>query len=217
MKRLTFYLLATLAVHSFAQTAQEYFASGIRKYSTKEHKAAIEDYDKAIALEPNNGDFYYWRGLAKAYSGSNGSALRDYKKAIKKKSKYSDTAYYIMAHYEIYMLEHGYRGTGVLGHRHAIKNFNAAIKLNPKYATAYYEAGMAKASIQVEDYKGAIEYFTKVIELSPELAPNAYYRRGDCKNATKGMQLKGIDPGGACSDWKKAESLGCKFVKRPCN
>jgi len=47
----------------------------------------------------------------------------------------------------------------------AIKEFDKAIKLNPKLADAYYNRGLAKAYLG--DYQGAIEDYSKAIKINP--------------------------------------------------
>jgi len=59
--------------------------------------------------------------------------------------------------------------------KEAIKDFNKAIELNPKFAEAYLTRGMTKARLQ--DYTGAIKDYNKALELNPKCA-KAYYNRG---------------------------------------
>ena len=60
-------------------------------------------------------------------------------------------------------------------HKGAIKDYDKALELNPDYANAYYNRGVAKGKLG--DYKGAIEDFDKAIALNPNYA-DAYYNRG---------------------------------------
>ena len=59
-----------------------------------------------------------------------------------------------------------------------MQTLTKAIELNPNYAKAYYNRGIAKFDLQ--DYKGAIADYTKAIELNPNYA-KAYYNRGIAK------------------------------------
>ena len=65
---------------------------------------------------------------------------------------------------------------------------------------------------ELKDHYGAISDYTKVIKLEPN-GVLAYYNRGLAKGNIDDMK-------GACSDWRKASSLGdedaAKFVKEDC-
>ena len=60
---------------AFGQTADEYFNRGFDKSNLEDYRGAIDDFSKAIELNPNDGGAYYNRGLAK-------EALEDYRGAI---------------------------------------------------------------------------------------------------------------------------------------
>jgi len=60
----------------------------------------------------------------------------------------------------------------------AIKDFNKAIEINPKYANAYYDRGLAKAKLG--DYRGALKDYNKTIEINPK-HKMAYAFRGVAK------------------------------------
>jgi len=83
----------------------------------------------------------------------------------------------------------------------AIKEFDKAIKLNPKLAEAY------------SNNRGAIEDYNKAIEINPKLA-EAYYNRGLAK-----LFLSKKDSG--CLDLSKAGELGYseayEAIKEFCN
>jgi len=53
---------------AYAQTAEDHFYSGNTKYELKDYKGAIQDYTKAIELNPNHANAYYNRGVAKVSS-----------------------------------------------------------------------------------------------------------------------------------------------------
>ena len=102
-------------------------------YSHKgEYDRAIEDFGKAIALNPKYAKAYINRGNAYYHKGEYDRATKDYDKAIALDPKYA------LAYYN--------RGTAY-SHKgeydRAIKNYDKAIALNPKYAKAYYSRGVA--------------------------------------------------------------------------
>jgi tetratricopeptide (TPR) repeat protein len=79
-----------------------------------------------------------------------------------------------------------------------IQDYNKAIELNPDFADAYNNRGIAKYDLG--DYRGAIQDYNKAIELNPDFA-DAYYNRGIAKYDLG-------DKNGSCLDWSKAGELG---------
>jgi len=77
-----------------------------------------------------------------------------------------------------------------------------------KTAEDYLKAGNTK--YELKDYKGAIKYYNKAIELNPDLA-EAYYNRGIAK-----IRLGQKDDG--CFDFSEASELGLSgAIKENCN
>ncbi|MGC6531325.1 MAG: tetratricopeptide repeat protein [Candidatus Puniceispirillaceae bacterium] len=72
-----------LIAPAFAQDkkAIDYFHDGVAHYSSGDYHAAIDDYDKAIALDPDDAASYNNRGIAKRELGQHQSAEADFKKA----------------------------------------------------------------------------------------------------------------------------------------
>ena len=54
-----------------------------------------------------------------------------------------------------------------MNYKGAIADYDKAIKLDPKYISAYYNRGLAKYDLK--DYEGASSDFDKANELNPEL------------------------------------------------
>ena len=84
-------------------------------------------------------------------------------------------------------------------HQQAIKDFNQAIRLDPKFAEAYNNRGIAYGKGKGQ-YGQAIADYTKAIELNPKYA-DAFYNRG-----IGYINLGKKDR--ACDDWRKACELG---------
>jgi len=84
-KLLIFISILFLTLSGFAQankTAQDYIDSGFTKYKAKRYREAIQDYNKAINIEPNNSLIYYYRGYAKEFSNKYDDAIADFNKAL---------------------------------------------------------------------------------------------------------------------------------------
>ncbi|MEK7841811.1 MAG: tetratricopeptide repeat protein, partial [Deltaproteobacteria bacterium] len=84
----------------------------------------------------------------------------------------------------------------------AIEDSTSAIVINPKYADAYYNRGLAYYN--KGQYDRAIEDYNKASELDPNAA-DAIYNRG------LAYQQKG-NMGRATSDYQKACDLGFKLA-----
>jgi len=80
-----------------------------------------------------------------------------------------------------------------------ISELTKAIAINSSNATYYFYRGNCKYF--ATDVYGAISDITKSIEIGGQFLPKAYVQRGIVK-----MTIG--DEKGACSDWRKASSLG---------
>jgi len=77
----TLLLLITLTEVS-AQTAQEFIDSGRIRSGLGNFNGAIDDYNKAIALSPDNSSYYISRGTVKYKMGDYSGSSKDYQNAI---------------------------------------------------------------------------------------------------------------------------------------
>ena len=143
--------ITTLA---YAKTAEDYFNSGLDKYDKQDYKGAIEDYNKAIELNPNYALAYSIRGAAKGELKDYRGAMQDYNKAIEFNPN-DASAYYNRGNAKSYLID--YRG--------AIQDYNKAIEFNPNHADAYHNRGLAKSYLK--DNRGtSLDLFrTKILEL----------------------------------------------------
>jgi S1-C subfamily serine protease len=91
----------------------------------------------------------------------------------------------------------------LLGKRASIQYFSQAIKLNPRYALAYFMR--AYLYIQVKEYDQALANYDQVIALNPRFA-NAFNNRGLIKDILR-------QPQDALRDFNQAISLNPKYAK----
>ncbi|MCK5709761.1 MAG: tetratricopeptide repeat protein, partial [Deltaproteobacteria bacterium] len=65
-----------------AQTAQDYVAKGRAKFERGDYQGSIQDFNKAIELNPNDATFYAGRGFPKGILKDYPGAIQDFNKAI---------------------------------------------------------------------------------------------------------------------------------------
>jgi tetratricopeptide (TPR) repeat protein len=125
----------TIITQSTFQTAEVYFAAGVKKYNKKDYQGALADFNRTIELAPNVSQPYNNRGLLRAevikdYRG----ALADYNRAIQIDPNFANA----------------YNNRGILqstrfqDNQKALNDFNRAIQLNIDYANAYGNRGQLK-------------------------------------------------------------------------
>jgi tetratricopeptide (TPR) repeat protein len=144
--------------------AVDYFQSGYELHNQGKFKEAIEDYTKAIKLDPKYVDAYFNRGLAWFKIGSFDNAITDYTESIRLDSGAPDA----------------YCNRGFAWHEKgeydkAIDDYTEAIRLDDHYKSAYLNRGLAKS--QKKEYQEAIQDYNKTIALDENYAV-AYYNRG---------------------------------------
>ncbi|MBD0832436.1 tetratricopeptide repeat protein [Aestuariibaculum sediminum] len=130
----------------------------------------IKLYSEAIALEPDNLDAYFLRGLAKNDLGDFHGAIIDYSKIILSKP---DPDTYFNRGNSRYALN-DYFG--------AEQDYEKAFEMDSNFIDALYSLGCAQ--YELEKYEEAIKTFSKVIRAIP-LDTEAYYRRADSFKALK--------------------------------
>ena len=137
-----------------------YFNRGLERGKAKDYKGEIEDYNKALELNPstiNTWSLYMNRGVAKHNINDLLGAMDDYKLAVALLPNKAN-AYFNLGCIN-YVLKN---------YQDSIISFTKAIDLNGKDWIAYKKRGNAKVDIM--DYKGATEDYNKAIELKPDKA-----------------------------------------------
>ena len=169
-------------------------------YSEKgEQDRAIQEYDKAISIKPNEAKYYSNRGVAYNEKGGQDRAIQDFDKAISinpdKADYYSNrgNAYSGKGEYDRAIQDHdkaisinpnkadyyssrgvAYRKKGL--HDRAIQDFDKAISINPDDADYYSNRG--NALDDKGEYDRAIQNYDKAISIAPDSA-DYYSNRGN--------------------------------------
>jgi tetratricopeptide (TPR) repeat protein len=155
-------------------STKDFIKQGNTYYRQKDYDNAVQNYNKAIELNPLDAGAYSSRGNAYYMKDDYEQAFADYNKALA-----FDPA-----------LPHVYINRGNIyyeeGERdQAIMDYNRAIQVNPQYAPAYYRRGRFYASAYHDykknrdgsEYDRAMRDFSKAIRLNPQYA-EAYNERG---------------------------------------
>ena len=74
-------LILLIPVLVLVQTAENYLDKGVDKYNKGDYSGAIQDFNKAIELDPNYAEAYAGRGVAKINLGQKDSGCLDLSKA----------------------------------------------------------------------------------------------------------------------------------------
>jgi len=97
-----------------------------------EYQRALQDYDRAIELDPNYAKAYHNRGIAYDELGEYQRALQDYGCAIELDPNYAK-AYH----------NRGDAYSELGEYQRALQDYDRAIELDPNYAISYYNRGDA--------------------------------------------------------------------------
>jgi len=168
-----------------------YFVRALIRDYREEYDKAIKDYTKAIELNLDFADAYYYRGLAWQIINKKDKAFADFDKAIE---NYKKAIIINPENAELY-LWCGNASYNKQEHSNAIKYYDKAIKNNRNYTLAFYNK--AQVRVAQKNYKDAIKNFNKVLDLEPRYA-EAYVSRGNVK------RVFNEDYDGAIEDYTKA-------------
>jgi tetratricopeptide (TPR) repeat protein len=193
-------------------------------FIVKQYQKAIETINKALRINENIANAYYLKGSIYRESGDTGKAISSLETAVEQDNNFAD-AYYdlgvIFASRKNPLAFDYYKNTLRINPNYmdayyakakllqdlekydeAIAEYVSLLNKDKTYNQANYNLGAIYLDIK-KDYKKAIDYFTKAIELNNQW-PNAYFARGYCY-----AQLG--DKENAISDYKKCLSIDEDF------
>lgn len=231
MKRLVSFIISLIIISfaaiSFGDSAIDCLKNGIENGQKGNYRNALDNFSKAIQLNPNFAEAYNERGLAECALSKNSdnmdlalaNALSDYNSAIKLKPDFA-AAYYNRGNL---MQAQG-------DWNNAKTDFTIVVELKPKadyvllaqaflhlgllaeregnktgarlnYAQAYFNSGLAKQ--KMKDWDGALADYTKTIDLDP-----GFFNYYNCRGSVR--EEKG-DWNGAIADFNRAIELKPDF------
>ena len=143
--------------------AKAYGVLGNINWISGDTNDALNDFDQALSLDPNDATLWYNRGLY-YFQRDSGKCVIDMTQAIRLARNYEDP-YYI-------------RGNVYLDQQHfdeAIQDYSEAIRIDPDRGNLYHQRGYAYQKSGKLDQ--AIADFTSAIRLKPQ-SDKEYFARG---------------------------------------
>lgn len=154
---------------AFAQDSQyQPLISGMEHYKEGRYKEALADFQKAIAIFPDDADIPFYIGLTYLQLNEPEKAIEHFKKTLKKDPEYTD------AHFQL----------GVIlvqkkKYKNAISHLEQVYKKEPKREDLGYFLGFAY--YQTGDYKRALHYLEKTKTKDKTIASLILYYTGLAK------------------------------------
>jgi tetratricopeptide (TPR) repeat protein/S1-C subfamily serine protease len=171
--------------------AYAYYNRGILKSKLEQKQAAITDFDRAIALNPNYAQAYMLRGIEKFELEQKQAAITDFDWAIIINPNYA-LAYYNRGNVRYY-----------LGQKQAaITDYDRAIAINPNDSEAYTNRGNVKSDLGQN--QAAITDYDRAIAINPNDS-EAYYNRGNVKSKLEQKQA-------AITDYDRAIAINPNYA-----
>jgi tetratricopeptide (TPR) repeat protein len=159
------YVYLARSTTELKESAVNYFNIAYSFGEKGDHIKAIENYDKAIEVNPNYEEAWYNKGNELSKLERHAEAIECYDKAIELNPN-DDDAWYNKGN-EFGKLER---------HGEAIACYDKAIELNHNYEKAWYNKGNELG--ELERHEEAIEYYDKAIELNPNYVL-AWFNKGN--------------------------------------
>jgi tetratricopeptide (TPR) repeat protein len=164
-----FLLTGTLAAQA-QQTAEGFLKNAIDKQNSGDNEGAAADCTKALLYDANNANIFNVRALSRFNLGLFELAIDDYTRTIRANPTNALAYNYRGAcWYALSKVDKDYKQAKEVSD--AIKDFTDAIRLSPKYASAFANRGVAKTKIG--RFNEAFEDLTAAINLDPTNA--TYY------------------------------------------
>ncbi len=146
--------------------ALSFFREGNYSLKLQQYNNAIENYTRAIDIEPKFVLAYYNRGVTSNLLGNNNDAITDYTRVIE-----------IDPSYALAYMNRGNIYDSLHQHGEAVANYSCAIKHDPTSAAAYYNRAISYT--KQYNYYNSLKDFNSATELDPMNA-NIYISRGVC-------------------------------------
>lgn len=177
---------ARLVTKTLAAGSAEYYFRQAGDCSDSDSKCRLDNYTKAIQINPKYLTAYSNRGLLYKGLGLKPLALADYNKAIE-----------LAPNFALVYINRGALYIAEKDFTLAVSDFNQALAINPRFATAYYNRGFARFNLG--NIRQALADYNQAIEINPKYI-DAYIER-------RQVYLKLGENEKAQADFQTAETL----------
>ncbi|VAW93821.1 hypothetical protein MNBD_GAMMA21-140 [hydrothermal vent metagenome] len=144
----------TQKITASPEQAKGYIKRGGLYFLIHDFDRAVEDFSKAISLDKNHDDAYYWRGMALGRQGFVRDGIADLTVYITRNPD-SSLAY----------TKRGVRYIWLGDNENAFKDLSKAIELDPNNAEAHDDFGVVLA--QQGNYSEAVKHFHATVSIDP--------------------------------------------------
>ena len=168
-------------------SAYDFVLRGKLNYEAGELDAAIEDFQRALDMEPIKESYHYYKYVAYFDNKQFSKAINQIDQAIELNPNFY--GYYYFKGNAYYQLEE---------YQKAVSEYSIALELDIHNADLYYHRGLAEHAL--ENIPEAIRDYDTAIAYNPRDG-TYFFQRGYAK-------LANGDKLGACDDWYVAGSLG---------
>lgn len=160
-----FFILTCLLLNGC--TEEDYFVlRGVRDFEHGDYDSAINNYNKALKINPRNEKTYFNRGIAWFQKGNLDDAINDFTKSLEINRNFSEA-------YSTRGLVRQKQGNNDL----AISDYTMALQLNPENSLkAWIFFNRAYAEFKRGNYESAINDYTKCIEIDHKKHEPYFYR-----------------------------------------
>ncbi len=163
-----------------AAGAAEYFIKrGLALSAAGDHSAAVEQYERALAIDPDLADAYYYLGRTWNRMGRQEQALTALESAAALEPPSSPRRYLLRA--EVYVAREEWDA--------ALAAFGQAASLSPWDPVPYYQMGWILDQ-KLADRESAVAYFQQALQINADYAPprlalgQLYQAQGACDQAS---------------------------------
>lgn len=137
---------------------------GLKARASGNLQQALQDYNRALRVQPNSAQTYYKRGNLRFELGDNQGAIADYSEALRLDRNYADV-----------YINRGSARAELGDEQNAVSDYTKAIEVDGDSVAAYSNRCLSRSNLG--DHPGAIEDCTKAINLQPTYT-FAYQNRG---------------------------------------
>lgn len=134
------------------------------------YAAAIQEFSRAIELDPSEAWYFEWRGYEKLMKGDYADAIKDYSAAVSLQSRFAQ-AYNMRGATRAYLMNVNDRSP-------ELSDFNQAIEINPSISDFHRNYALALANWKFWD-KSLNEHAVDLLSRASELDPSDYRIFGD--------------------------------------